>query len=75
MSCFRCGVARKFGEVVEDVKIEHPREGQDPQFGRIVFRTSTVINSVLNGQSKAKFVVNRKHLWARPYLQRHGRTS
>ncbi|KAH7549642.1 hypothetical protein JRO89_XS13G0060200 [Xanthoceras sorbifolium] len=65
----------KWGEVVEDVVMEHTRRGHNPQFGRIVFTTSTVIPMVLNGHSKAKFLVNRKHLWARPYLQRHGGTG
>ncbi|OMO59614.1 hypothetical protein CCACVL1_24720 [Corchorus capsularis] len=61
-----------WGEVVQDVVIDsshHP--GQDPQFGRIVFTSSLVIPRVLNGQSKAKFMVNRKHLWARIYVPRH----
>ncbi|XP_031273819.1 uncharacterized protein LOC116132304 isoform X1 [Pistacia vera] len=62
----------KWGEVVEDVIIEQSRLGQDPQFGRILFTTSTVIPRVLNGESKAKFLVNRKHLWARIYVHRHG---
>ncbi|KAK2648995.1 hypothetical protein Ddye_016484 [Dipteronia dyeriana] len=61
----------KWGGVVENVIVEHTRAGQNPQFGRIVFTTSTAMARVLNGQSKAKFLVNRKHLWARPYVQRH----
>ncbi|KAH9721166.1 hypothetical protein KPL70_006319 [Citrus sinensis] len=48
----------KWGDVVQDVFIERTRPGQDPQFGRIVFTTSTVIPRVLNGQSRAKFLVN-----------------
>ncbi|KAI9174233.1 hypothetical protein LWI28_014354 [Acer negundo] len=65
----------KWGGVVEDVIMEHTRPGQNPQFGRIVFTASTAMARVLNGQSKAKFLVNRKHLWARPYVQRHDGTS
>ncbi|GMI76395.1 hypothetical protein like AT1G64870 [Hibiscus trionum] len=66
-----------WGEVVQDVVIEHvSHPGQEPQFGRIVFTCSLVIPMVLNGQSKAKFLVNRKHLWARIYVPRHrGRTK
>ncbi|MBA0611433.1 hypothetical protein Godav_012121 [Gossypium davidsonii] len=61
-----------WGEVVQDVVIEHTSHpGQEPQFGRIVFTTSLVIPMVLNGQSKAKFLVNRKHLWARIYVPRY----
>ncbi|XP_022736669.1 uncharacterized protein LOC111289686 [Durio zibethinus] len=65
-----------WGEVVQDVVIEHSHAGQEPQFGRIVFTTSLVIPRVLNGQAKAKFLVNRKHLWARIYVPRYrGRRS
>ncbi|KAK6274995.1 hypothetical protein POUND7_004704 [Theobroma cacao] len=61
----------KWGEVVQDVFIELTHPGQDPQFGRIVFTTSLVIPWVLNGQAKAKFFVNRKHLWVRVYVPRY----
>ncbi|KAK7857841.1 hypothetical protein CFP56_015906 [Quercus suber] len=44
------------------------RPGQDPVYGRIIFTTSLVIPMVLNGQVKAKFLVNSKHLWARIYV-------
>ncbi|XVF51782.1 hypothetical protein PTKIN_Ptkin04bG0212300 [Pterospermum kingtungense] len=60
-----------WGEVVQDLVIEQAQPGQEPQFGRIVFTTSLVIPKVLNGQAKAKFLVNRKHLWARIYVPRH----
>ncbi|GAV77994.1 hypothetical protein CFOL_v3_21462 [Cephalotus follicularis] len=60
----------KWGEVVQDVVIEHTREGEEPRFGRIVFTSSTVIQLVLNGEAKAKFLVNGKHLWARVYVPR-----
>ncbi|XVF13422.1 hypothetical protein REPUB_Repub08aG0206400 [Reevesia pubescens] len=65
-----------WGEVVQDVVIEQSHAGQEPQFGRIVFTTSLVIPRVLNGQAKAKFLVNRKHLWARIYVpQSRGRIT
>lgn len=56
---------------MQDLVIEQAQPGQEPQFGRIVFTTSLVIPKVLNGQAKAKFLVNRKHLWARIYVPRH----
>ncbi|KAJ6711904.1 hypothetical protein OIU79_008180 [Salix purpurea] len=58
------------GEVVQNVFIERTQPGKDAQFGRIVFTNSLVIPRILNGQTKAKFMVNRKHLWARIYVPR-----
>ncbi|XP_065624655.1 uncharacterized protein LOC136065427 [Quercus suber] len=57
-----------WGPVVKEVVIERTRPGQDPVYGRIIFTTSLVIPMVLNGQVKAKFLVNSKHLWARIYV-------
>ena len=54
--------------MVKEVVIERTRPGQDPVHGRIIFTTSLVIPMVLNGQVKAKFLVNSKHLWARIYV-------
>lgn len=61
---------RNRGEVVQNVFIERTQPGKDPQFGRIVFTNSLVIPRILNGQTEAKFMVNRKHLWARIYVPR-----
>lgn len=58
------------GEVVQNIFIERTQPGKDPQFGRIVFTNSLVIPRILNGQTKAKFMVNREHLWARIYVPR-----
>ncbi|CAK7356338.1 unnamed protein product [Dovyalis caffra] len=60
-----------WGDVIQDVFIERILPGKDPQFGRIVFTSSLVIPRILNAQTKAKFMVNRKHLWARIYVPRH----
>ncbi|KAK9275931.1 hypothetical protein L1049_023205 [Liquidambar formosana] len=64
-----------WGPVVQDVVIEQTRPGLQPLYGRIIFTTSLVIPRVLNGQVKAKFVVNRKHLWARIYVPRRRGTG
>ncbi|KAJ6308631.1 hypothetical protein OIU76_018253 [Salix suchowensis] len=63
------------GEVVQNVFIERTQLGKDAQFGRIVFTNSLVIPRILNGQTKAKFMVNRKHLWARIYVPRRRGSS
>ncbi|KAM7272819.1 hypothetical protein ACFE04_027483 [Oxalis oulophora] len=57
----------KWGRVVQEVLIEHTHEGVEPLFGRVVLTSSSVIPIILNGQAKAKFFVNHKHLWARTY--------
>lgn len=56
--------------MVEDVLIEKAAGAEAPLYGRVVFNSSSIIETILNGQSKAKFMVGRKHLWARVYVQR-----
>ncbi|OVA13124.1 hypothetical protein BVC80_7351g9 [Macleaya cordata] len=58
-----------WGPVVEDVLMERtPDDNNPPQYGRIIFTHFSVIDNILNGQPKVKFVVNRKHLWARVFV-------
>ncbi|KAJ4831600.1 hypothetical protein Tsubulata_015286, partial [Turnera subulata] len=64
-----------WGQVVESVSVEPTQHGKDPKFARILFTNSLVIPRVLNGQAKAKFMVNGKHLWARSYVCRQGGNS
>ncbi|KAF8364729.1 hypothetical protein HHK36_011008 [Tetracentron sinense] len=65
----------RWGNVVDDVLIERTPLGIEPQYGRIIFTSTSTISRILNGESKAKFVVNRKHLWARVYVPRRRGTE
>ncbi|CAL5432598.1 unnamed protein product [Camellia sinensis] len=60
----------KWGDVVQNVVVEQPVGGQAPLYGRVIFKWPMTIPLVLNGQPKAKFIVGRKHLWARIYKPR-----
>ncbi|KAL3499627.1 hypothetical protein ACH5RR_038720 [Cinchona calisaya] len=59
-----------WGDVVENVLVEQAAEGEPPLYGRVIFTRHSIIDTILNGQSKAKFMVGRKHLWARVYVPR-----
>ncbi|KAK8957891.1 hypothetical protein KSP39_PZI000926 [Platanthera zijinensis] len=55
---------------VEMVMIERAPTGEAPMYGRVVFKSASVIALVLNGQRMAKFMIDGRHLWARMYLPR-----
>ncbi|XP_027182429.1 uncharacterized protein LOC113780845 [Coffea eugenioides] len=59
-----------WGGVVEDVVVEQAAGRDPPLYGRVIFTRHSIIDTILNGQSKAKFMVGRKHLWARVYVPR-----
>ncbi|XP_059639197.1 uncharacterized protein LOC132281510 [Cornus florida] len=63
----------RWGDVVQDVVVEQAGGGVPPLYGRIIFKTAMIIPIILNGQAKAKFLLGRKHLWARIYVPRHQR--
>jgi hypothetical protein len=52
-------------------------EDQQPLYARLVVRSASFIPVVLEGQSKAKFSINGKHVWARKYVKKNvpGETS
>ncbi|KAG1354417.1 hypothetical protein COCNU_07G005290 [Cocos nucifera] len=60
----------RYGPCVETVMMERASARQQPMYGRLVFRSASMIAVVLNGQQTAKFMIKGKHLWARIYLPR-----
>ncbi|KAG6500896.1 uncharacterized protein LOC121995150 [Zingiber officinale] len=60
-----------YGPCLETVMIEKAQAGQLPMYGRLVFRSASMIAMVLNGQQTAKLLIKGKHLWARMYIPRH----
>ncbi|THU55225.1 hypothetical protein C4D60_Mb11t04330 [Musa balbisiana] len=59
-----------YGPCLETVMMERTSPGQLPMYGRLVFRNASTIARVLNGQRRAKFIINGRHLWARMYTPR-----
>ncbi|KAK9283073.1 hypothetical protein L1049_011428 [Liquidambar formosana] len=62
----------KYGDCIDAVymqEVVHPEE--QVLFARLVVRSVTTIDAVLNGQNKAKFTINGKHVWARKYVRKH----
>ncbi|RZR73315.1 hypothetical protein BHM03_00022653 [Ensete ventricosum] len=62
----------RYGRCLETVMMERASPGQQPMYGRLVFRNASTIARVLNGQRTAKFLINGRHLWARMYTPRRG---
>ncbi|KAI7980258.1 hypothetical protein LOK49_Contig175G00004 [Camellia lanceoleosa] len=70
--CLKCTEGdRKFGEIIEAIHMQEvPAEGQ-VLYARLVVHSASVINVVLEGQRKAKFSINGKHVWARKYVKKN----
>lgn len=64
-----------FGDCIESLHVQEVQSGEQSLFARIVFRSLATIGMILNGNEKAKFIVNGKHVWARRYEPRRQRSS
>ncbi|KAL7228747.1 hypothetical protein ACSBR2_007443 [Camellia fascicularis] len=62
---------RKFGEIIEAVHMQEVPGGEQVLYARLVVHSASVINVVLEGQRKAKFSINGKHVWARKYVKKN----
>ncbi|GMI89292.1 hypothetical protein like AT3G45200 [Hibiscus trionum] len=59
------------GVCVDSVHMqENVSSGEQPLFAKMVLRSVTNVDQILNGRHIAKFRINGKHIWARKYERR-----
>ncbi|XP_031253902.1 uncharacterized protein LOC116111881 [Pistacia vera] len=62
---------RNFGECIETICMQEAAAVEQPLYARLVVYSASVMEVVLDGQSKAKFSINGKHVWARKFVRRN----
>lgn len=62
-----------FGNCIESLHMQEVRPDEQPLYARIVFHRPSFIQTILNGETKAKFTINGKHVWTRKFVPRNGR--
>ncbi|GFP79475.1 hypothetical protein PHJA_000091000 [Phtheirospermum japonicum] len=65
---------RLFGNCIESLYMQEVEPDEQALYARIVFVKPSYIQFILNGQGKAKFSINGKHVWMRQFVPRSGRT-
>ncbi|XP_057981089.1 uncharacterized protein LOC131166508 [Malania oleifera] len=65
---------KKFGECIEAIFMQEVTGEEQVLYARLVVRSAAVIEVVLDGQSKAKFSINGKHVWARKYIRKRSKS-
>ena len=50
-------------------------DDEQPLYARLVVLDLSAMVAVLSGQSKAKFSINGKHVWARKYVRKNNSIS
>ncbi|XP_050211852.1 uncharacterized protein LOC126662008 [Mercurialis annua] len=67
---------RKYGDCIEAIHMQEVTvEDHQPLYARLIVRSSTLVHVFLEGQNKAKFSINGKHVWARKYIKKNPRMS
>ncbi|KAF5198301.1 hypothetical protein FRX31_012109 [Thalictrum thalictroides] len=61
---------RRYGDVVEAIQMANaPPRGQ-ALWAIVVFRSPANVDAILKGEDRVRFVIKRKHVWARLYAPR-----
>ncbi|XP_010247829.1 PREDICTED: uncharacterized protein LOC104590783 [Nelumbo nucifera] len=59
-----------YGDCIEAIYMQDVPSDVQPLFARLVFYSPSTIAFILGGKDKAKFIINRKHAWARLFVPR-----
>ncbi|KAA3486157.1 Rho guanine nucleotide exchange factor [Gossypium australe] len=57
-----------YGNCIESLHMQDVMPNEQPLFARIVCHSPAAIEYILNGNVKAKFTINGKHVWARKFV-------
>ncbi|GAB2228947.1 hypothetical protein Droror1_Dr00023081 [Drosera rotundifolia] len=60
-----------FGDVIEAIQMQEVGEGEQALYAKLVVCNASMIQVILDGQSKVKFSINGKHAWARKYVRKN----
>ncbi|KAK9088480.1 hypothetical protein Scep_027562 [Stephania cephalantha] len=60
--------SRNYGDCIESFYMEDVPTNQQPLYARVIFRSPTMITTVLNGKHSAQFVINGKHVRTRRWI-------
>ncbi|CAA0836835.1 Unknown protein [Striga hermonthica] len=63
---------RLFGNCIESLYMQEVEPEEQALYARIVFMHPSYIHFILNGEPKAKFSINGKHVWMRQFVPRNG---
>ncbi|KAL2480310.1 hypothetical protein Adt_33276 [Abeliophyllum distichum] len=66
--------SRILGNCIESIYMQEVMPDEQALYAIIVLLRPSFIRAILNGQTKAKFAVNGKHVWMRKFVPKNGRS-
>ncbi|KAK6126745.1 hypothetical protein DH2020_039516 [Rehmannia glutinosa] len=64
---------RLFGDCIDSLYMQEVEPDEQALYARVVFFNPSYIRIILDGDAKAKFSINGKHVWMRQFVPRNGR--
>ncbi|XVF48892.1 hypothetical protein PTKIN_Ptkin03bG0225000 [Pterospermum kingtungense] len=64
-----------YRDCIESLHMQEVMPNEQALFAQIVCHSASAIETILNGRNKAKFTINRKHVWARKFVPKHLKPS
>ncbi|KAF6146747.1 hypothetical protein GIB67_009033 [Kingdonia uniflora] len=65
-------LTRRYGDCIEAIYMQDGTPDAQPLFARVVFYSSSFIDTILGGNEKESFVINGKHVRMRRYMSNRG---
>ncbi|XP_052204081.1 uncharacterized protein LOC127809359 [Diospyros lotus] len=62
---------RMYGDIIEAIYMQEVGEQEQVLFSRVVTRSASTMEGIMQHQRKVKFYINGKHVWARKYVRKH----
>ncbi|XVF83314.1 hypothetical protein PTKIN_Ptkin16aG0476900 [Pterospermum kingtungense] len=67
---------RKLGDnLIEVVEMQEVPAGEQPLYARLVLRSASGLEQVLNGKPKVKFSINGKHVWSQKFVPKNPKSA
>ncbi|RDX92656.1 hypothetical protein CR513_25176, partial [Mucuna pruriens] len=63
-----------YGDCIDALYMQEVQPSEQALFARIVFHKVSTIDIILSGATKAKFIINGKHVWARKFVPKRSGT-
>lgn len=67
-------LTRIYGNCIESIYMQRVMPNEQALYAIVVLHRPSFVGAILNGQIKAKFSVNGKHMWMRKFVPKNGRS-
>lgn len=64
-------IYRIYGDFIEAIYMQEAAEGEQPLYARMIARSGSGIAAIARVDTRTKYVINGKHVWARKFVRKN----